>query len=264
MTPIPILLYHSVGFTGADAYRRWCVEPALFAEQLDVLRDREYDCMTVSGLVDALDAGDLPARPLVITFDDGRADFVEHAAPALDRRGLPSTMYVVSSQVGGTSSWLGIPGEDDQPMMSWSDLDDIAAAGHEVGAHSLTHPELDVLPRADVVTEIRGSRDQLANGLGCAIRSFAYPHGYHSGAVVEAAEAAGFDSACAVADRWSWVGEHRLTLSRLIVAGGTPPERLLDRLDHPPAAPERKSRVRQAGWRCARWARRRTPIGAAR
>ncbi len=262
MTPVPILLYHSVGSTESAAYRRWCVEPSLFAEHLDALSDRGYDCITVSGLVDALDAGDLPARPLVITFDDGRADFVEHAAPALDRRGLPATMYVVSSHVGGTSSWLGIPGEDDQPMMSWSDLDDITAAGHEVGAHSLTHPELDVLPRADAITEIVGSRDQLQNGIGRAIRTFAYPHGYYSSAVVEATEAAGFDSACTVADRWSWAGERRLTLSRLIVAGGTSPEKLLERLDHPPGAPERRSRVLEAGWRCARWARRRTPIGA--
>ncbi len=263
MTPIPILLYHSVGHTRAPAYRRWCVEPSLFEGHLDAIADEGYECLTVSALSDALDAGEMPARPLLITFDDGRADFVEHAVPALDRRAMASTMYVVTGHVGGTSAWLDIPGEDGQPMMSWSDLEAITASGHEVGAHSRTHPELDVLAIDASVAEIVGSRRELEQGLGRPVRSFAYPHGYHSRKVVAATEAAGFDSACAVNDRWSWPGEARHARSRLIVDGGTTPEQLIGRLADPPAAPERSRPVRRAAWRAARWTRHRRPSRAA-
>ena len=130
MTPIPILLYHSVGHPLADAYRRWCIEPTLFDEHLAAVSSGGFDILTVSGLFDALDAGALPTKPLVITFDDGRADYVDHALPALDRHRMCSTVYVVSAHVGGTSSWLEIPGESDQPMMGWADLHRAADAGH--------------------------------------------------------------------------------------------------------------------------------------
>lgn len=262
MTPIPILLYHSVGHTSAPDYRRWCVDPSLFDDQLDAVAEAGFECLTVSGLIDALD-GELPAKPLLITFDDGRADFVRHAAPALDRRGMCSTMYVVSGHVGGTSAWLDIAGEDCQPMMSWSDLREIAAAGHEVGAHSRTHPELDVLGADEATTEIAGSRREMEEGIGQAVRSFAYPHGYHSRHVVAATETAGFDSACAVNDRWSWVGENRHALSRLIVEGDTTGEQLIGRLQHPPAEPERQHHVLRIGWRGVRWARHRRQARAA-
>lgn len=262
MTPVPILLYHSVGHPLADAYRHWCIEPPLFADHLAALAAAGYDCLTVSGLLDAIDAGTTPPKPLLVTFDDGRADFADHAMPALDQHGIPATMYVVSSRVGGTSSWLDIPGESEQPMMDWPDLHDVAAAGHELGAHSLTHPELDVLARDAIVDEIHGSRRELADGIGRDIRSFAYPHGYHSAAVLSATRSAGFDSACAVNDRWSWIGEDRFSLSRLVVGGGTTAEDLLDRLARPPATRQRRSRVLRTGWRCVRWVRHRRPLGA--
>lgn len=242
MTPIPILLYHSVGRTTASAYRRWCIDPELFAEHVDALVAQGYDWLTVSGLVDAVEAGALPPRPLVVTFDDGRADFVEHAVPVLARHAVPSTMYVVSGHVGATSSWLGIDGEDDQPMMSWPELGAVVEAGHEVGAHSRTHPELDLLDEDRATAEIAGSRRELEDGLGNAVRSFAYPHGYHSRRTVAATVAAGFDSACAVADRWSWPDEHRFALSRLVVGGDTTTDELLDRLDRPPVRPRPEDR----------------------
>lgn len=248
----------------ASEYERWCVEPSLFDDHLSALCAAGYDFLTVSGLIDALDRGALPERPLVVTFDDGRADFVDNAVPVLERYGVPSTMYVVAGAVGGTSSWLGIPGESNQPMMTWTELDSIAAAGHEVGAHSLTHRQLDVLPIADATIEIRDSRIELEDGLGRPIRSFAYPHGYHSDAVVAATRAAGYESAGAVNDRWSWVGESRYALSRLIVEGASSAEELIGRLAEPPSTPQRRSRVLQTSWRCVRWVRHRQPAGMAR
>ena len=261
MTPIPILLYHSVGHTSSPAYRRWCIDPALFGEHLSALRSSGYDCLTVSGLVDAVEADALPERPLLVTFDDGRADYVEHAVPQLDAHGIASTMYVVSSQVGGTSAWLGIPGESDQPMMTWGDMHAAMASGHEIGSHSRTHPQLDVIAHRASVAEISGSRRELEDGLGAPVRSFAYPHGHHCRREVAAVSAAGYDSGCAVADRWSWLGQDRYRLSRLIVAGGTTADELLVRLASPPEAPRHRSSVLRCGYRYARWLRHRARRG---
>lgn len=264
MTPVPILLYHSVGSTTSPAYARWCVDPGLFGEHLDVLGALGYTPLTVSDFVDARQNDALPARPCLVTFDDGRADFVDGAMPALESRGVPATLYMVSGEVGGASKWLRIPGEQDGPMMSWSDLRAIADAGIEIGAHSETHVELDITRSARLTTEVAASRDRLSEGLGTAIRSFAYPHGYHSPRVIHAVREAGYDSAVAVKDRWSHIGDDRYALARMFVWNSTTPEALESTLSAPPqrvVCDRVGRRSLRRCWRYARWVRNHTASG---
>jgi peptidoglycan/xylan/chitin deacetylase (PgdA/CDA1 family) len=252
---IPILLYHSVDVSSSEAYRRWSIHPSLFAEHLDVITGLGHDCLTVSEYIDRRAVGTLPDRPLLVTFDDGRADFSEHAVPILASRKIPSTMYVVSGHIGATSSWLPIPDERDRPMMSWTELRSLSEAGVEIGAHSLTHPELDVIGNKRARQEIAESRDHLEAGLARPVRSFAYPHGYHSRAVVGIVADSGYDSACAVKHRWSHLGDDAFALSRLIIDGWMSSEALERMLVSPPTRQPRERRTLQLGWRCARRAR---------
>jgi len=129
MNPIPVLLYHSVDERWTPEYRRWCITPGLFAEHLAVIDELGFTCLGVSELIDAVDRAALPPRPIAITFDDGRADFSEYAVPLLAERGLPATIYLVTGCIGGTSSWLPIEAERDQPMMSWADVTALASVG---------------------------------------------------------------------------------------------------------------------------------------
>lgn len=265
MTPVPILLYHSIGSTTSPAYERWCVDPGLFGEHLDVLDTLGYTPLTVSGFIDARQNDALPAQPCLVTFDDGRADFVEGAMPALESRSVPATMYMVSGQVGGASKWLPMPAEQHGPMLSWSELRGIADAGMEVGAHSETHVELDITRSSRLTTEVAASRDRLSEGLGTAIRSFAYPHGYHSARVISAVREAGYDSAVAVKDRWSHCNDDRYSLARMFVWNSTAAEDLEATLSAPPthvASDRAGQRALRRGWRYARWIRRHTGNGA--
>lgn len=256
MTPIPILLYHSVGRTDAPAYARWCIAPERFAEHLDALVDAGYTFLTVSQLVDATATGNLPERPMAITFDDGRADFARNAVAPMAERGIRSTMYVVTGRVGGTSDWLAIAGEREQPMMGWSQIADAAAAGVEIGAHSVSHVELDTVPRSVAAEEVRRSRVELGEALGDTIRSFAYPHGYYSAGVRQLVQDAGFDSACAVYDRWSSDRDDRFGLSRLIVDASTTSDQLVERLRIPSRRGRPGHAALRVGWRAARRVRR--------
>jgi peptidoglycan/xylan/chitin deacetylase (PgdA/CDA1 family) len=132
-----------------------------------------------------------------------------------------------------------------------------SAAGVEIGSHSSTHVELDVVPRDRLAGEIDASRRLLAAQLGAAPRSLSYPHGYHSRAVVQAARAAGFDSACAVRDAWSSTADNRFALSRMFVWNSTSVDDLRTMLLSPPDRPARPRRLLRVGWRSARWARHR-------
>jgi peptidoglycan/xylan/chitin deacetylase (PgdA/CDA1 family) len=256
VTPVPILLYHSVGSTRAATYARWCIAPGRFVEHLDALVDAGYTFLTVSQLVDATAAGELPERPMVITFDDGRADVADHALAPMAERGIRSTIYVVSGRVGGTSDWLAIADECDQPMMGWSQIAEAVAAGVEIGAHSVNHVELDTVPRSAAAEEIHRSREQLADGLGDAVRSFAYPHGYYSAGIRQLVHDAGFDSACAVHDRWSSDRDDRFALARLIVDAGTTADELTERLRTPSLRRRHGRTALRVGWRTARRVRR--------
>jgi len=93
-----ILMYHRVTELGNDPHLL-AVSPQHFAEQLEVIRHHGSP-MPLSGLVQALRAGKVPKRAVVITFDDGYADNLDHAKPLLEASEIPATVFVTAGQVG--------------------------------------------------------------------------------------------------------------------------------------------------------------------
>lgn len=218
MRSIPVLLYHSVDRTCSAAYRRWMVTPERFAEQMGWLANVGYTAVTVSALAQAMrDRSPLPERTVAITFDDGLDDFRSGAMPVLEHFGFPATLYVVAGRVGHTSDWLSAVGEGERPMLSWISLRDLCTRGIECGAHTLTHPQLDVLSSTKASVEIAISKAMLEDRLGQEVRSFAYPHGYGSATTRRLVRQAGFTSACRVRHALSAVGEDPFGISRIIV-----------------------------------------------
>lgn len=220
---IPILLYHSIDDTAAPAYRRWAVTPMAFAAQMAYLRQEGYHAFTVTEFVQRLSMGavNLPAKTIVITFDDGLADFYLAALPILQDYGFPATLYITTGYVEGSSQWLAPVGEGERTMMSWAQIAELPAYGIECGAHTHSHPQLDTLPRRQAWHEIYHSKRLLEEKLGRAVTSFAYPHGYHDKAVQQMVRKAGFTAACGVKHAISRPDDDRFALARIIVAGET-------------------------------------------
>jgi peptidoglycan/xylan/chitin deacetylase (PgdA/CDA1 family) len=166
-------------------HRPYVLTPEAFEAQMDAL-----DRLGVRGvsLADALAAEASPgggARPFaVLTFDDGHASNATHAAPILRRRGFTATFFV-------TASWIG-----QGPYMDWDQIRGLAAAGMEIGTHSLTHrPPADLSP-AELDHELRESRRILATGLGVPIMTGSAPTGFHNPRIGGAARAAGYRALC--------------------------------------------------------------------
>jgi peptidoglycan/xylan/chitin deacetylase (PgdA/CDA1 family) len=240
--PIPILLYHSVTDTPALAIQGFETGPATFARHLDRLVAGGFTSLTVTQLVGHLRAGcaSLPARPIVITFDDGWADFAGAAAAVADR-GLVATLYA-------TTGWLGEPG-----FLEPAELPALVSAGMEIGAHSHTHPQLDTLPLRRARSEITEPRRRLEDVLQSEVPSFAYPHGYSSAAVRRLVRDAGYTSAAAVKNSLSSPADDPYNLARLTVLPSTS-DADLDRWlagTGAPVAPY-PERLRTKGWRIAR------------
>jgi peptidoglycan/xylan/chitin deacetylase (PgdA/CDA1 family) len=217
---LPILMYHSIAERPPAATRRLSVTPEAFAAQMDLLARLGCTTLTFSAAGALLSAGEeLPPRAVVLTFDDGYADFAEHALPILERHGATATLFV-------TTGWVHDAGEHaaGRPldrMLSWAQLREVATAGIEIGAHSHSHAELDQLPDPRLQAELRVSRALLEEVTGQPVRSLAYPFGYSSRRVRAAVAAAGYEHAAAVANALAEPRADRLAIPRLTVRRST-------------------------------------------
>jgi peptidoglycan/xylan/chitin deacetylase (PgdA/CDA1 family) len=230
---IPILMYHSISEHATPKFKQFVLPPRLFEEHMRYLQQHRYTPITVTQFVASQSntGVKLPERPVILTFDDGFADFYDTAFPILRRYGFPATLYVATSFVNGTSRWLHHEGEADRPMLTWEQLSEISANGIECGGHSHTHPQLDTLSLADASREIVQSTRLLEDHLGQHIFSFAYPFGYHTAPICQQVRKAGCTSACAVKHAMSSVTANPLALARLMVRSDTDQDALAALLD---------------------------------
>jgi peptidoglycan/xylan/chitin deacetylase (PgdA/CDA1 family) len=251
--PVPILRYHSVSDDRLGASAPYAVSRRQFGAQLDGLVDLGFTTLTVGELLLARASGMmLPERTAVITFDDGFADFATNAWPELVERELTATLYVTAGRLGGTSTWLAPHGAGELPLLTQAQLVEIAADGCEVGAHSMTHTQLDCLPRSVAAWEVGRSKRVLEHLLGRPVDSFAYPHGYYDAAVRQLVIDAGFRSAVATRNIPSAAGDDWFALARIPVTGDFDLERLTDLVMAPGAAVRRsRKRLGDQLWRQA-------------
>lgn len=205
---IPVLVYHNIReSTGAPATRPYDVTPAELDAHLAHLQAEGFTPVTVSAVIDAFAGAPLPAKPVVITFDDGRADQYERAAPLLKKRGFVATFFVFTNAI-------------DRPgYMTWAQLKELVVGGHEVGSHAVYHPYLTKLDDGELGEELGLSKAVLEEGLGRPVRAFAYPFGLADERVVAATRAAGYDSARGLAHERVIRNDAALDLPGFIVTG---------------------------------------------
>lgn len=188
-----ILMYHGVADAAADP-NQLCVTPSRFAGQMTSLRRLGLRGVGIGTLVDAMRAG--RRRGLVgITFDDGYVSVLEAAVPELRRHGFTASVFIISDRLSGTNDWDDGPA---WPLLSASQVGELAAAGMEIGSHSATHERLAGLDAEQLAAEVSRSRAGLSELLGAPVRGFAYPYGSMDAAARRAVHEAGYDYACAV------------------------------------------------------------------
>ncbi|HXS64350.1 MAG TPA: polysaccharide deacetylase family protein [Streptosporangiaceae bacterium] len=218
---VPILMYHEI--TAEPVLSgRLAVPPDTFAQQLGYLKAAGYHTLTAGQFANALAwKAPLPPKPVVLTFDDGFADFYYTALPLMQSLGLAGTLFVTSGWTGASGGYLS---EHSPPgMLTGEQIREIADAGIEIGAHSVTHPELDQISAGSLRQELVGGKQALEDLLGVPVPGLAYPFGYSSKAVRDSAAAIGYEYACAVGNRLASTGADRFALPRLTIGRSTRP-----------------------------------------
>jgi peptidoglycan/xylan/chitin deacetylase (PgdA/CDA1 family) len=180
--PVPILMYHVIADmpTGA-AFPELFVTPADFAGQMDWLAHHGYHGVTLKRVYDYwLQGSPLPAHPIVISFDDGYLGQDTHALPVLHRLGWPG---VLNLKVNALKSRYTLPAWRVRQML---------AAGWELDAHTITHPDLTHVGDAQLWHEVDGSRVELRRMFHVPVDFFCYPSGRYDAHVIEAVRRAGY------------------------------------------------------------------------
>jgi peptidoglycan/xylan/chitin deacetylase (PgdA/CDA1 family) len=199
---IPILMYHGISNEpeSGHPYYRINTTPTRFSEHMKYLHDNKYHVISLSeaarllspnasttqrpdDLV-TLQPGDpmtqrfndsITQRPryIVLTFDDGFADFHTEAFPILQKHGATATVFL-------PTGFISDPGRGfkNKKCLNWDEVRDLAASGIEFGSHTVTHPILSKLHWELVESEIKESKKNIEDNIGTQVESFSYPYAF--------------------------------------------------------------------------------------
>ncbi|CAM5586746.1 polysaccharide deacetylase family protein [Streptomyces pilosus] len=215
---VPILMYHAVSDRPNEATRALSVTPKAFAGQMAAIAGRGLTPVTTAELAAHWRSGrPLPARPVLVTFDDGYEGVHRHALPVLAAHGFPATVFV-------STGWLRGPHDNGgalDTMLDWDQVRELAGAGVEIGGHSHSHPQLDRLDEDRLRSELILCKEIVSDLLGTVPASFAYPYGYSSRRVREAVRETGYAQALAVGNGLARRAQGPYALRRVTVRRST-------------------------------------------
>lgn len=189
------LCYHSVAPSGPEFLT---ISPEQFERQLAHLRAAGWTTGDGAALAE-LARGARPTQPTAfLTFDDGYVDNHDVVLPLLREYGARALVFVLPRHVDEAAPlrWEGVEESCERfpavmRSMGWTQVEALVEAGCSIGAHTLTHPRLDLIGDEQLGQELLDSRRRVAERLG-RCDSIAYPYGSWDARVHAAAKAAGY------------------------------------------------------------------------
>jgi peptidoglycan/xylan/chitin deacetylase (PgdA/CDA1 family) len=182
--PVPMLTFHHIHVPpdprSIDRY--FYDDPKIFARQIRYFADRGYTAVTLRQVFAFWRGkGSLPAKPLVITFDDGYRSVFTSAAPVLAKYRWPAVLNLVSSWLGPHSSEL-----------TTGMVRTLVKRGWEVDSHTVSHPDLTRLSATELRHELVASRQRLRALFRVPVDFICYPGGAYDTRTIAAARKAGY------------------------------------------------------------------------
>jgi len=221
---VPVLMYHHV----SPATKGLATSPANFASQMRWLARHGWRTLSGEQLQGFLrDGSPVPAKSVVLTFDDGYLDNWQYAHPVLKEHGFSAIMFLVTGWVGQGAArpcatyeevvgnrldafeawshaeckqWVE-QGQTDRVIVRQSEVDVMRDAGtFEFHSHTHSHVRWDLVS-ADVSAKREGllrdltlSRNFFETHMGGATSQLCWPQGYFDQDYLDMAKQSGFTS----------------------------------------------------------------------
>lgn len=184
---IVVLMYHSIDSTNG----RHTVDPKKFRCQLEYLKSN-YAIVTLNEILGFIQGSrELPRRAASITFDDGYHSFFSNVYPYISRCSLPATVFVTTGHVDREG-----PFDDSNPkMLTWDEIEEMSRNRIEIGAHTVTHPNLQAISLKEAKKEIEESKKEIEKHTRKSVDFFSYPFGKFTPEIMAAVKSLGFKAA---------------------------------------------------------------------
>lgn len=207
---VPILMYHFIANNPNPkdkARDTLSVSPDKFEAQMDYLSKNGYTPVSLNTLYGIFNKQTTsPAKPVVLTFDDGYIDFYTIAFPILRRFNFQVVSFISTGLIG-TGYY-----------MNWDQIKEIQASGLVTfEAHTVSHTNLTTLNYVNALQQLTDSKNYLQSQTGFPVNFIAYPYGSSNTSVQSAAQKAGF-----VGGLGTWYGKAAIpgmNLPRLRITG---------------------------------------------
>lgn len=219
---IPVLTYHRVLPKGASTYD---YTPEQLEEHLQHFKDNGYTPITALEMVDQLSTpGQLPEKPVVLTFDDGHKSHYTRVFPLLKKYGYRATFFVYTDVIG----------EKSEKQLTWEELRVMLQEGMDIQSHTKSHPRLTQVKKNQsqqaylkwLTSEIYDSKQILEKKLNCKVDLLAYPYGWFNQDIERMAVQAGYKGVFTVNWGVNSLAENPLRIKRRVMENTMDPKEL--------------------------------------
>jgi len=175
-------MYHSISGDREEnvhPYYRVNTSPERFEEHLQFLHENQYTVVSLGEAVKRLRENssqwivEKGKRSVVITFDDGFADFYTYAFPLLRKYGFTATVFLPTGLIDGNSNGIGC-----KEHLSWEKVVELYGKGIEFGSHSVSHPLLREKNRVELEFELSRSKKDIEEKIGATVAAFSFPYAF--------------------------------------------------------------------------------------
>ena len=157
---VPVLAYVSVSDTSSSSQ---IVSRSAFQKHMQILYDSGYRTCQPEDLYNSMVGGSIPPKVILITFEDSYEEHFTTVFPILKSFGFKAIFFI-------NTVVIGKPG-----FLTAGQIRELSDAGHTVGAHTWSHPNL-IKPReSDLQWQVDKPRKELESIIGKPVTLFAYP-----------------------------------------------------------------------------------------
>lgn len=178
---VPVLAYHKVN----NDKSMYSVSPLEFEQQMRYLSEQGYTAISLHEYAQAMrQQQPLPAKPIVLTFDDGYENNYTTALPIMEKYGMRGTVFIISGYVTFPE------------YLTWEQIRAMQARGTEIGSHTFSHVNLGTLSPEEQEYQLAESKREIEYRLQQPVEFLAYPFGGFTSDTQQALKKLGYWGAC--------------------------------------------------------------------
>jgi peptidoglycan/xylan/chitin deacetylase (PgdA/CDA1 family) len=209
---LPVLLFHHISTPPdglSESAKQWYVSEEKFEEVLLFLQEHDWHPIVVSELMGYLGKNNIPEHAIILTFDDGAADFYTTAFPLLKKYDTKSVMHIMTSV--HSDNW-----------MTAKQIQELDATGLvEFGSHTKYHEYLTRVSTEKARKEMEESKASLEKLLEKPVYSIGYPFGLYDESIMSLAKELEYTVGFSLRSGFEQDREEMLEMKRTIITENT-------------------------------------------